>query len=211
LSCRKGTQKRFFQDVPNRYVVVGGVVSGPKKDDKFLDKRANYTYTEVALDYNTLLTTAYVALASAPQSFWSVDCSQYIVDYPWADARKSVALYDPNQPKAIVDQTVVEPPSIYYTGATTAAAGKARSAPVPPRPPAAAAPAAPEAETADEPPAEPAAPEAPVERTTPVAPAEPTVRNPPAAPAATLPLDKDEEARAARKAAADARKAKAGA
>lgn len=58
-------------------------MGGPTNQDEFLDDRAEYHYTEVALDYNAGFTAALAALVASPPGFWDVDCATYIPKYPW--------------------------------------------------------------------------------------------------------------------------------
>ncbi|SFU53964.1 endoglucanase Cel9M [Clostridium sp. DSM 8431] len=41
-----------YKTLPNKYVLTGALVGGPKGDGTFKDELDEYTYTEVALDYN---------------------------------------------------------------------------------------------------------------------------------------------------------------
>jgi hypothetical protein len=69
---------------PNPNILYGALVSGPSKTDTFIDQRPEYTSTEVALDFNTALTTAAAALAHVPDEFWASDCASSVPVYPWA-------------------------------------------------------------------------------------------------------------------------------
>lgn len=84
--CRKsaGDETYAFKlDRPNPYVLTGAIVGGPRNDDAFIDKRDDFHFSEVALDYNAGLTMALASMCAAPPSFWAVDCSQYVPKYPW--------------------------------------------------------------------------------------------------------------------------------
>jgi hypothetical protein len=63
--------------------LTGAIVGGPNEDDWFADKRLEFHFTEVALDYNVGLTTALAAMVAVPPDFWSVDCSASVKNYPW--------------------------------------------------------------------------------------------------------------------------------
>jgi Glycosyl hydrolase family 9 len=82
--------------------VHGAVVGGPAKNDTYIDKRVEYKYSEIALDYNTLFTTAVAALAAAPATFWQTAeeaCPKLIGQYPWGDAlQKMHAFRAPGAP-----------------------------------------------------------------------------------------------------------------
>jgi endoglucanase len=48
-----------------RHTLFGALVGGPDEEDGFEDKRSNYRQSEVALDYNALLTPLYVSAMAA--------------------------------------------------------------------------------------------------------------------------------------------------
>jgi endoglucanase len=78
-----GKLKAFEIDRPNPNVITGALVGGPDAKDTYLDVRAEYHYTEVALDYNAGLTAALAALMASPNDFWDTDCSKWVPTYPW--------------------------------------------------------------------------------------------------------------------------------
>lgn len=41
-----------YKNRPNKYVLTGALIGGPKANGEFIDKLDEYTFTEVALDYN---------------------------------------------------------------------------------------------------------------------------------------------------------------
>jgi hypothetical protein len=83
-ACREeGKQYAFLVDRPNPHVLTGAMVGGPNIEDWFADKRLEFHFTEVALDYNVGLTTALAAMVAVPPDFWSVDCAAYVKNYPW--------------------------------------------------------------------------------------------------------------------------------
>jgi hypothetical protein len=83
-ACRaEGKVYAFVADRANPQVLTGAIVGGPNANDAFVDKRLEYHYTEVALDYNVGLTTALAAMVSVPPDFWSVHCAAYVRNYPW--------------------------------------------------------------------------------------------------------------------------------
>jgi hypothetical protein len=79
----EGKRYAFVADRPNPHVITGAIVGGPDAKDIFVDKRLEYHYTEVALDYNVGLTTALAAMIAVPPEFWSVDCAAHVKNYPW--------------------------------------------------------------------------------------------------------------------------------
>ena len=88
--CR-GENRKFFQDVPNAYIVHGAIVGGPNLTDMYTDSREFFEFSEIALDYNTLWTTANAALAAAPPDFWAQAdsiCPNLVDKYPWPEAMK---------------------------------------------------------------------------------------------------------------------------
>jgi Glycosyl hydrolase family 9 len=90
LLCR-GEMRKFFTDVPNAYIVHGAVVGGPNLTDMYTDSREFFKFSEIALDYNTLFTTALAAVAAAPPSFWEQaesKCPQVVPKYPWDTAKQ---------------------------------------------------------------------------------------------------------------------------
>jgi hypothetical protein len=90
LYC-SGENRKFFQDVPNAYLLPGAIVGGPNLTDMFTDLREAYEFTEVALDYNTAFTIALAATAAAPPALaakWNTACSKLVPKYPWAEAVK---------------------------------------------------------------------------------------------------------------------------
>lgn len=89
LTCSKSTSDTtylFVVDRPNPLTLTGALVGGPDVDDVFTDKRSEFHFTEVALDYNTGLTMAAAHLASAPAAYWDLDCSTILPNYPFAAA-----------------------------------------------------------------------------------------------------------------------------
>ena len=82
--CRRGDgQFAFRENRDNPHVLTGAIVGGPDATDAFKDVRGEYHYTEVALDYNTGLTSALAAMAAVPPAFWEVDCAAHVLNYPW--------------------------------------------------------------------------------------------------------------------------------
>jgi hypothetical protein len=121
-SCgHRGEMRKFFEEGPNSYVLRGAIVGGPDRSDFFLDKRKNYTFTEVALDYNTLYTSALAALSAAPVDFWDVDCALHVPKYPWPKAMAAAAAFPRGTAPAVVDGGAIEPPTIYDTAAASPA------------------------------------------------------------------------------------------
>lgn len=100
----------------NPLTLIGSVVGGPDAKDGFLDLRNNYTYTEVALDYNTGLMAGLGAMMSVPSDFWATDCTAVIPKftfgpYPVAnsDDRTSARVRgeDPNKGLDIDEETAM--------------------------------------------------------------------------------------------------------
>ena len=84
-------QRKFYQQVPNAYIVTGAIVGGPNLTDQFSDLRNDYKFTEIALDYNTLWSSALAALAAAPPDFWQqadTICPNLVGQYPWPQAQQ---------------------------------------------------------------------------------------------------------------------------
>ncbi|XP_012224814.1 endoglucanase E-4-like [Linepithema humile] len=52
----------YGKDAPNPQILYGALVSGPDEADKFQDRREEYIYTEVTLDYNAGFTGALAGL-----------------------------------------------------------------------------------------------------------------------------------------------------
>lgn len=52
----------FDRDAPNPQTLRGALVSGPDEADRFHDRREDYVYTEVTLDYNAGFTGALAGL-----------------------------------------------------------------------------------------------------------------------------------------------------
>lgn len=50
------------------------MVSGPNFQDGFIDIRDEYSYTEVALDFNAAWSSLVAALSNVPDAFWSTTC-----------------------------------------------------------------------------------------------------------------------------------------
>lgn len=74
----------FAAERPNPHTLHGAIVGGPDREDVFLDRRQLFTYTEVALDYNTGLSTALAAAVAVPPDFWAQsNCGDVVQNYPW--------------------------------------------------------------------------------------------------------------------------------
>lgn len=52
----------YGKDTPNPQILYGALVSGPDEADQFQDRREEYIYTEVTLDYNAGFTSALAGL-----------------------------------------------------------------------------------------------------------------------------------------------------
>jgi Glycosyl hydrolase family 9 len=72
----------FMVNRPNPYDVTGAIVGGPTAEDKYIDERNEYHYTEVAIDYNCALTMAVVSAMSGPGDLFKGDCSWAVPNYP---------------------------------------------------------------------------------------------------------------------------------
>jgi endoglucanase len=63
--------KLWVSSRPNTNVVYGALVGGPTApDDRYVDARADYQMTEVAVDYNAMYTLASALSADLGASFW---------------------------------------------------------------------------------------------------------------------------------------------
>ncbi|KAL3684708.1 hypothetical protein R1sor_002730 [Riccia sorocarpa] len=60
--CKGGFHWRDI-NAPNKYVLNGAMVGGPSKNDKFVDKRNNFTFTEPTISGNAALVGALIALS----------------------------------------------------------------------------------------------------------------------------------------------------
>ena len=82
----------FIENRDNPHVLYGAIVGGPASNDSFSDKRRQFEFTEVALDYNVGLTLGLAGVSAFPPTFWTgeeVDCSLQIANYPWSKAAKN--------------------------------------------------------------------------------------------------------------------------
>lgn len=80
---------------PNRHVLYGALVGGPKDDDTYVDNRQDYEWTEVTQDYNSGLVGALAAMIDiyTPAKFTpATDCG---LDLGWSHPNASIATVYP--------------------------------------------------------------------------------------------------------------------
>lgn len=65
------TYNQWFKDsVSNGNNVVGAIVGGPDLKDKYVDSRANFRSTEIAIDFQATFFSALTGALTIPADFW---------------------------------------------------------------------------------------------------------------------------------------------